>query len=428
MRERIATMIVVVTLLVGQFGSSSAARNLQQGWWKTLFSGGTTSSGVNNPSGSSVVFPLYGNVYPIGFYYVQANVGQPPRPYFVDPDTGSDLTWLQCDAPCVRCTEGPHPLYRPNNDLVSCRDSICESLHSPDYECENPRQCDYEVDYADGGSSLGVLLTDSMALNLTNGLLINPRLGIGCGYDQIPGASYHPLDGVLGLGRGKSSIVSQLHSQGLVRNVIGHCFSSRGGGFLFIGGDDVYDPSRIVWEPMSNHDQKHYSAGAAELLLGGRSTGLRNLMVIFDSGSSYSYLNSQAYQSLISLMRRDLQGKAVKETRDDRTLPVCWRGKKPFKTIRDARKFFKPLALSFSHGWRSRNLFEINPESYLIISSKGNACLGILNGTEVGLQNYNLIGDISMQDKMVVYDNEKRMIGWANNSCDRSPNSHIATM
>ncbi|MCE3215061.1 hypothetical protein HAX54_000716 [Datura stramonium] len=52
----------------------------------------------------SIVLPLYGNVYPIGYYYVQLNIGQPSRPFFLDPDTGSDLTWLQCDAPCVRCT------------------------------------------------------------------------------------------------------------------------------------------------------------------------------------------------------------------------------------------------------------------------------------------------------------------------------------
>jgi hypothetical protein len=71
-----------------------------------------------------------------------------------------------------------------------------------------------------------------------------------CGYDQFPGGSHHPIDGVLGLGKGKSSIVSQLSSLGLVRNVIGHCLSGHGGGFLFFG-DDLYDSSRVAWTPMS---------------------------------------------------------------------------------------------------------------------------------------------------------------------------------
>ncbi|OMO61124.1 hypothetical protein COLO4_33549 [Corchorus olitorius] len=31
------------------------------------------------------------------YYNVTINIGQPPKPYFLDLDTGSDLTWLQCD-------------------------------------------------------------------------------------------------------------------------------------------------------------------------------------------------------------------------------------------------------------------------------------------------------------------------------------------
>lgn len=99
----------------------------------------------------------------------------------------------------------------------------------------------------------------------------------------------------------------------------------------------------------------------------------------------------------------------------------------------------------------------------------GNVCLGILNGTEVGLENSNIIGgtyfilhalhvtnafkamqnysfireqkikkslifcgvlltDISMQDKMVVFNNEKQAIGWATANCDRVPKSRVSSM
>lgn len=30
-------------------------------------------------------------------------LGSPPKLYFLDMDTGSDLTWAQCDAPCRNC-------------------------------------------------------------------------------------------------------------------------------------------------------------------------------------------------------------------------------------------------------------------------------------------------------------------------------------
>ncbi|CAK9153431.1 unnamed protein product [Ilex paraguariensis] len=423
MRE--GKMLAMVLVVLGLSLSSSASDSQQQKWWKWMFSGGTSSE--VNPVGSSVVFPLSGNVYPNGFYYVQLNIGQPPKPYFLDPDTGSDLTWLQCDAPCVHCTPAPHPLYKPNKDLVICKDPLCASLHPGDHKCDNPEQCDYEVEYADGGSSIGVLVKDVLLLNLTSGIRLSPRLSLGCGYDQTPSASYHPIDGVLGLGKGKSSIISQLRDQRLVRHVVGHCLSGRGGGFLFFG-DDVYDSSHVIWTPMSRDHSKRYSPGSAELIFGGKSTGFKNLCVVFDSGSTYTYLNSESYQALLSWMNKELSGKPLTEALDDDTLPFCLKGKKPFKRIRDVKKYFKPIALSFPNGWRAKSQFDIPPESYLIISSKGNVCLGILNGTQVGLPNFNVVGDISMQDKIVIYDNEKQVIGWTPANCDRPPKSDTIIM
>ncbi|XP_059656334.1 aspartic proteinase Asp1 [Cornus florida] len=422
-KKKVVLRVLVVWLFLGLCMRSSASDNQKQRWWKSIFSG-STSSTVNPVASSSVVYPIYGNVYPIGFYYVQVNIGQPPKPYFLDMDTGSDLTWLQCDAPCVRCTKGPHPLYRPNNNLVACRDPLCAALHSGDYTCDDQEQCDYRVEYADGGSSLGVLVKDVLLVNLTNGARLSPRLAFGCGYDQEYVASCHPLDGVLGLGKGKSTIVSQLHSQGLTRNVVGHCLSGRGGGFLFFG-DSIYDSSRIVWTSMSR-DHPHYSPGVGELIFGGEATGAKNLNVVFDSGSSYTYLNSQAYQALISLVSKELEGKPLMVARDDKTLQLCWKGKKPFKNLHEVRKYFKPLAVSFANGWKSKSVFEIPPEAYLIISRKGNVCLGILNGTELGMI-FNTIGDISMQDKLVIYDNEKQVIGWATANCNRIPKSDTDT-
>ncbi|XP_020220699.1 aspartic proteinase Asp1 [Cajanus cajan] len=375
-------------------------------------------------SSSSVVLPVHGNVYPVGFYNVTLNIGQPPRPYFLDIDTGSDLTWLQCDAPCARCSQTPHPLYRPSNDLVPCRHALCASLHHTDnYNCEDPHQCDYEVEYADHYSSLGVLVHDVYTLNFTNGAQLKVRMALGCGYDQIfPDPSHHPLDGMLGLGRGRTSLTSQLNSQGLVRNVIGHCLSAQGGGYIFFG--DVYDSSRLTWTPMSSRDYKHYStAGAAELLFGGKKAGVGSLFAVFDTGSSYTYFNSNAYQALISWLRKDLVGKPLKEAHVDQTLPLCWQGKRPFRSVYEVRKYFKPITLGFTSNGRNKAPFEIPPEAYLIVSNMGNVCLGILNGSEVGMGDMNLIGDISMLNKVMVFDNDKQLIGWTYADCDRVPKS-----
>lgn len=72
-----------------------------------------------------------------------------------------------------------------------------------------------------------------------------------CGYDQQFGNpnSPSPTDGVLGLGNGKTGVVSQLKEQGITRNVMGHCLSRKGGGFLFFG-DDLVPYSKVTWAPM----------------------------------------------------------------------------------------------------------------------------------------------------------------------------------
>lgn len=71
-------------------------------------------------------------------------------------------------------------MYRPNNDLVVCKDPICAALHEREHHCEDDAdQCDYEVEYADGGSSLGVLVNDVFLLNLTAGIRQTSRLALG---------------------------------------------------------------------------------------------------------------------------------------------------------------------------------------------------------------------------------------------------------
>lgn len=353
---------------------------------------------------------------------MSVGIGHPAKRFDLDIDTGSDLTWVQCDAPCTGCTKPREHLYKPKNNLVRCEDPLCVAFHSPaSHPCNTPTdQCDYEVEYADQGSSLGVLVKDYFPLKFTNGSQFGPRLAFGCGYDQKhSGLSTPSTTGVLGLGAGKTSIVSQLSLLGLTRNVVGHCLSGQGGGFLFFG-NDLVPSSGVMWTPKSQNSN-HYSSGPAELLFSGKPTGVKGLNLIFDSGSSYTYFNSVAYEALVKLLRNDLNGKALKDATEDKTLPICWKGSKRFKSVRDAKNYFKPLALSFTN---VKNVqLQISPEAYLIVSHHGNVCLGILNGSEVGLGSMNIIGDITMLDKILIYDNENQRIGWAPANCNRLPKS-----
>ncbi|NP_001292779.1 Aspartic proteinase Asp1 [Zea mays] len=383
---------------------------------------------ARSPSSSTAVFQLQGDVYPTGHYYVTMNIGNPAKPYFLDVDTGSDLTWLQCDAPCRSCNKVPHPLYRPTaNRLVPCANALCTALHSgqgSNNKCPSPKQCDYQIKYTDSASSQGVLINDSFSLPMRSSN-IRPGLTFGCGYDQQVGkngAVQAAIDGMLGLGRGSVSLVSQLKQQGITKNVVGHCLSTNGGGFLFFG-DDVVPSSRVTWVPMAQRTSgNYYSPGSGTLYFDRRSLGVKPMEVVFDSGSTYTYFTAQPYQAVVSALKGGLS-KSLKQVSDP-TLPLCWKGQKAFKSVFDVKNEFKSMFLSFASAKNAA--MEIPPENYLIVTKNGNVCLGILDGTAAKLS-FNVIGDITMQDQMVIYDNEKSQLGWARGACTRSAKSILSS-
>uniref|UniRef100_A0A0E0IZ50 Peptidase A1 domain-containing protein n=1 Tax=Oryza nivara TaxID=4536 RepID=A0A0E0IZ50_ORYNI len=220
------------------------------------------------PPSSAVVLELHGNVYPIGHFFVTMNISDPAKPYFLDIDTGSTLTWLQCDYPCINCNKAhslfyprligsfvPHGLYKPElKYAVKCTEQRCADLYADlrkPMKCGPKNQCHYGIQYV-GGSSIGVLIVDSFSLPASNGT--NPTsIAFGCGYNQ--GKNNHnvptPVNGILGLGRGKVTLLSQLKSQGVItKHVLGHCISSKGKGFLFFG-DAKVPTSGVTWSPMN---------------------------------------------------------------------------------------------------------------------------------------------------------------------------------
>ncbi|THG09304.1 hypothetical protein TEA_028539 [Camellia sinensis var. sinensis] len=341
--------------------------------------------------GSTANLPVRGNIYPDGLYYTHMLVGSPPKHYFLDVDTGSDLTWIQCDAPCSSCAK-----------------------------------CDYEIEYADQSSSIGVLTRDELHLTVANGSVTQSSVVFGCAYDQ-QGLLLNSLamtDGILGLSRAKVSLPSQLASQGIINNVVGHCLTtdSGGGGYMFLG-DDFVPYWQMTWIPMLYSPSTNFyqtevvkmSYGNKKLSLGGQSDGLAR--VIFDSGSSYTYFTNQAYSDLVASLN-DVSGDGLIQDASDTTLPICWRAKFPIRSVSDVKQNFKPLTLQFgSKWWMASRKLRIMPEGYLIVNNKGNACLGILDGSKVHDGSTVIIGDISLRGQLVVYDNVNEKIGWAQSDC-----------
>ncbi|KAL5544756.1 hypothetical protein UlMin_008540 [Ulmus minor] len=378
---------------------------------------------------SSAIFPVRGNVYPDGLYYTYIRVGNPPRSYYLDMDTGSDLTWIQCDAPCSSCAKGANPLYKPTRgSLVPSKDSLCMEIQRnlKDGHCETCQQCDYEIQYADSSSSLGVLAKDELHLVMPNGSLTNIDVTFGCAYDQ-QGLLLNTLgttDGILGLSRAKIGLPSQLASKGIINNVVGHCLTTDtvGGGYMFLG-DDFVPHWGMSWIPMLSSslmdfyhsDITRISYGSSPLNLGARSSTVGR--VVFDSGSSYTYFTKEAYSTLVASLK-EISTAGLVQDLSDSFLPLCWRAKTPLRSVADVKQFFQTLTLQFGSKWLIVSTkFRIPPEGYLIISSKGNVCLGILDGSKVHDGSTTILGDLSLRGHLVVYDNVNQKIGWTNSDC-----------
>ncbi|WVZ92954.1 hypothetical protein U9M48_038984 [Paspalum notatum var. saurae] len=200
------------------------------------------------PSSSLVTFDLHGNVHPVGFLYVTLKIGEPAWEYNLDVDTGSILTWVQCNVPNCRgdCKKvqrwkyiydllyrwpQTHPYYeRTPAKLVSRNDPLCQVLHPlPGGE----KQCPYHINYV-MGDSRGLLIHDKFTLPSSQ-----HTFAFGCGYDQTWGQHQPPVavDGLLGLGRGSSvSLISQLKKEhAITKDVISQCISKGGGVFSTLG-------------------------------------------------------------------------------------------------------------------------------------------------------------------------------------------------
>ncbi|KAL7246238.1 hypothetical protein ACSBR2_001376 [Camellia fascicularis] len=390
-----------------------------------------------NPFGSSTLFPVKGSIHE-GYYYTNLRIGKSHKSYSVDIDTGSQLTWVICDAyppPTLKSQKGQshHDPYKLSRVVISCDDPLCNYVKHPrDDPCRllsNDNPCPYQIEYGDGSSSTGTLVRDYFHTRFTNGSILRSSLIFGCG-------TYHPPesdpnkelfgDGVLGLANGKLSIVWQLREKGLMLNKIGHCFNSKKGqqGYLFFG--DYLDPSSsssIEWTPMVtlSKDNNHYSPGSADLLFDNKPTSVKNLDIVFDSGATYVVLTSQAYQAALEIVQRNLDGTPLVLV-VDAFLEKCWGWGERIKSINEVKKYFKSMALNFTNA-RNFVQFQLPPQSYLIISPSGNVCFGISYDSESAGQN--IIADIAFQDKLVVYDNERKLIGWTSSKCIYPPRVEV---
>ncbi|XP_073270339.1 aspartyl protease family protein 1 isoform X1 [Primulina huaijiensis] len=355
----------------------------------------------------------------LGFlHYVFVEVGTPNSTYLVALDTGSDLFWLPCD--CTSCVRSLNisgqnldlNIYSPNasstSKSVPCNSPICGARRG----CSiTHNACAYrDVYLSSNTSSTGILVDDVLHLvsDDSQKTRVEAPITLGCGISQtgdfLNGGA---PNGLFGLGIDNISVPSILASKGLTANSFAMCFGPDGIGRIDFG--DKGSPDQKVTS--FNLEQLHptYNITVTQIVVGNRSTDLE-FTAIFDSGTSFTYLNDPAYtvitESFISQITEPRYRPSTKFIFD-----YC------YELSPSQRNFTIPdMNLTMKGG----NNFFLNDPIILIRHAGGTAfCLAMVKS-----ENVNIIGQNFMTGYRIVFDREEMVLGWQESDCyDSSKNT-----
>ncbi|XP_061999143.1 aspartic proteinase CDR1-like [Rosa rugosa] len=278
-----------------------------------------------------------------GEYLMKISIGTPPVEISGVADTASDLTWIQC-MPCSSCYKQKSPLFDPKNSntykVVSCPSSQCQSVSGT--SCSEDT-CHYKRFYRDRSYSNGIVSTETITFNSTSlGQTISlPQIIIGCGHNNS-GLFNEDGSGVIGLGRGSMSLISQMDSS--IDGKFSYClvpaFSPlNSSSKMSFGNNAVVSGAMVVSTPLLSGDLKSFYFVKLEAMSVGRKKLQYNStlmpiapgrgIIIVDSGTTLTMLPKDFYNRLELTMSKAIRSKRVRHA--SRYLSLCYKTKSAIK-------------------------------------------------------------------------------------------------
>ncbi|XP_038718055.1 aspartic proteinase CDR1-like [Tripterygium wilfordii] len=244
-----------------------------------------------------------------GDYLMKIYIGSPLVKILASVDTASDLIWIQC-TPCYHCYNQDEPIFDPKNSSsykTLCYDTkFCQALNKK--KRGNSDECMYHASYEEGSYSAGILSNETFNIDSTSdGVVSFPELAFGCGHQNY-GDFNSRVQGVVGLGRGLLSLVSQLKTQ--IDHTFSYCLLPRkttNASKLKFGLGAKIHGTRVVSTPIVDKDPPNYYHLTLESIsIGEDTTKTRQSPgnIIIDSGTTLTILHSSLYNDLEEIIRR----------------------------------------------------------------------------------------------------------------------------
>lgn len=339
-----------------------------------------------------------------GEYFARIGVGQPAQHFYIVPDTGSDINWIQCK-PCNQCYKQSDPIFDPSTSssyaLVPCKAKQCKDSELTG--CYK-NGCEYDVMYGDGSFSSGVLVTETVSLG-NNGSV--KRVPIGCGH--LNHGTFAGAAGILGLGRGALSFQAHIKASSF-----SYCLVYRDTNKSSTLEFNSPRPGDSVTAPLlSNPKLKtFYYVGVTGVSVGGRRVSIPPSTfaikpsgmggIIVDSGTTVTRLPTPAYNAMrdafVALTRH------LRRAKGFLILDTCY----DFSSVTVATVPTVSFELSGGGSWRLPVL------GYLIpVDDKGTFCFAFAPSVEP----VSIIGNVQQQGTRVSFDLVNSVIGFSTDKC-----------
>ncbi|EAY87323.1 hypothetical protein OsI_08727 [Oryza sativa Indica Group] len=337
-------------------------------------------------------------------YVISVGLGTPAVTQTVTIDTGSDVSWVQCN-PCPNppCHAQTGALFDPAKSstyrAVSCAAAECAQLEQQGNGCGATNyECQYGVQYGDGSTTNGTYSRDTLTLSGASDAV----KGFQFGCSHLESGFSDQTDGLMGLGGGAQSLVSQ--TAAAYGNSFSYCLPPTSGssGFLTLGGGG--GASGFVTTRMLRSKQipTFYGARLQDIAVGGKQLGLSPSVFaagsVVDSGTIITRLPPTAYSALSSAFKAGMKQYRSAPARS--ILDTC------FDFAGQTQISIPTVALVFSGG----AAIDLDPNGIMY----GN-CLAFAATGDDGTTG--IIGNVQQRTFEVLYDVGSSTLGFRSGAC-----------
>ncbi|XP_076949427.1 aspartyl protease family protein At5g10770-like [Bidens hawaiensis] len=368
------------------------------------------STNTNNKDilGSKVTLPAKsGSTIGTGNYIVTVGLGTPKKDLSLIFDTGSDLTWTQCQ-PCARsCYSQKEPIFAPSLSTtyinISCSSSYCSDLTSATGNTPScsSSTCVYGIQYGDQSFSVGFFGREKLTLTSQDEV---DGFFFGCGQNNQ--GLFGGAAGLIGLGRDKLSIVSQTANK--YGQVFSYCLPSKSSstGYLTFGSGS--STSNVKYTPLSTSQSTFYGLDLLGMSVGGTklpisSTVFQTSGIIIDSGTVITRLPPTTYSALKQTFRSQMTKYPL--TKALSILDTCY----------DLSNFTTIAIPKITMFWGGNTNVDIAPQGILYANGVQQVCLAFApNGDDSDI---GIFGNVQQKTMKVVYDVPGGKVGFAPGGC-----------